>query len=392
MRESRKPLSRRDFVRLAGRCAVASAGVTLIPGTPPPRPAAAAGLTKGLIGRRRSSYFTRLEGSSVRCDLCPHGCRIEEGDRGLCGVRENEGGELWSLVYGNPCAVNIDPVEKKPFYHVLPGTKTLSVATAGCNLHCKFCLNWEASQVEPEETYNYDLPPAELVERAQRYGCPSIASSYVEPVVFTEYLLDVARLCRSRSQLHLMHSAGFVERAPLEEICQVIDAACIDLKGFSEEFYRDLVGGSLETVLETLLLLREKGIHIEIVNLLIPGKNDDPRSLRAMCEWIAAEMGRDVPLHFFRFYPRYLLKSIPPTPVSALEQARAIAQEEGLAYAYIANVPEHPGKHTYCPACEELLIERVGYITRILALVEGKCTHCGHQIPGVWQPRGAEGA
>jgi pyruvate formate lyase activating enzyme len=304
-------------------------------------------------------------------------------------VRENVDGTLWTVVYGNPCAVNIDPVEKKPFYHVLPGTRTLSLATAGCNLHCKFCLNWEASQAMPEETYNYELPPAEAVTRAERYGCHSIASSYVEPVVFVEYMLDIARLCRERPLLHLMHSAGYINRAPLDEMCKVIDAACIDLKGFTEEFYRDLVGGSLKPVLEALKALKENGVHTEIVNLLISGKNDDPQMLRAMCRWIAKELGVEVPIHFYRFYPRYMLKSIPPTPVPTLERARSLAMEEGLHYAYIANIPEHPGKHTYCPACQELLIERVGFVTRVVGLVDGRCAKCRHALPGVWQQRAA---
>jgi pyruvate formate lyase activating enzyme len=302
-------------------------------------------------------------------------------------VRENVDGSLWTVAYGNPCAVNIDPVEKKPFYHVLPGTKTLSVATAGCNLHCKFCVNWEASQAKPEETYNYELPAAEAVTRAERYGCRSIASSYVEPVVFLEYMLDIARACQEHSILHLMHSAGYINRLPLGEISRVLDAACIDLKGFTEEFYKDQVAGSLQPVLETLTGLKENGVHTEIVNLLIPGKNDDPGTLRAMCRWIVDELGPEVPVHFFRFYPRYMLKSIPPTPVPALEQARTVAIEEGLHYAYIANVPEHPGKHTYCPECNELLIERVGYITQVIGLTNGQCSRCGHAIPGVWKAR-----
>jgi pyruvate formate lyase activating enzyme len=383
----KRSLTRRDFVRGVSHCALASTSAGLLSGSLLPRPAPAAGLKQGLVDRRRSPYFTRLDASRVRCDLCPHRCEIENRNRGRCGVRENHDGELWTVAFGNPCAVNIDPVEKKPFYHVLPGSKTLSLATAGCNLHCKFCLNWEASQARPEETFNYELPPADAVSRAEEYGCRSIAASYVEPVVFTEYMLEIARLCQEGPLLHLMHSAGFINPRPLAEVCEVVDAACIDLKGFSEDFYRDVVQGSLGPVLETLISLRRRGVHTEVVNLLIPGKNDDPKTLRAMCAWVADELGADVPIHFYRFYPRYLLKSIPPTPVAALERARAIAMEEGLAYAYIANVPEHPGKHTYCPQCRELLIERVGFITRVVAIADGQCTRCGHSIPGVWRPR-----
>ena len=378
-------VGRRDFVRGVGACALASAGVGGFPSLV--EPASDGGPKRGRVGRRPSSYFVRLAEGSVRCELCPARCEIEDGGRGHCGVRENAGGSLWSVVYGNPCALNIDPIEKKPFHHVLPGTKTLSVATAGCNLRCKSCLNWEASQARPEETYNYDLPPEAAVTRAERYGCPSIASSYVEPVVFIEYMLDIARLSRQTPLQHLVHSAGYISPAPLDDVCRVVDAACIDLKGFSEELYQDLVGGSLRPVLETLTRLKANGVHTEIVNLLIPGRNDTPKSIRAMCRWIVTELGEEVPLHFYRFYPRYLLKSIPPTPVPTLEKARQVAMEEGLHYAYIANVPEHPGKHTYCPRCGELLIERVGYMTDVIGLADGRCAPCGQTIPGVWQPR-----
>ena len=379
--------SRREFVRGVGACALASASpggslAARLSGSAPDT-----GPKRGRVGRRKASYFVPLAEGGVRCELCPSRCEIEDGGRGICGVRESTGGALWTLVHGTPCALNIDPVEKKPFYHVLPGTKTLSVATAGCNLRCKSCLNWEASQARPEETYNYALPPEAAVARARAYRCTSIASSYVEPVVFIEYMVDMARLCRETPLLHLMHSAGYVNPGPLDEICRVIDAACIDLKGFSEELYQDLVGGSLRPVLETLKRLRKNGVHTEVVNLLIPGRNDAPGSLRAMCRWIAGELGPEVPLHFYRFYPRYRLKSTPPTPVPTLEQAREVAREEGLHYAYIANIPEHPGKNTECPRCGKVLIERVGYITDVVGLVEGRCAGCAHSVPGIWQPR-----
>ena len=382
-----QPISRRDFVSGAGRIALATAGAGLFPCSALLAPASAAGLKQGFVTRRKASYFTRLDRLRVRCDLCPFDCEIDNGERGRCGVRENVDGTLWTVAFGNPCAVQIDPVEKKPFYHVLPGTKTLSLATAGCNLHCKSCLNWEAAQARPEETYNHDLPPAEAVTRAEDYLCQSIASSYVEPVVFLEYMREIATRCQERPLLHLMHSAGYVHPGPLDELCPLLDAACIDLKGFTEELYGDLVEGSQAPVLATLERLKANRVHTEIVNLVIPERNDDPETVRAMCRWIVDRLGPEVPLHFFRFYPRYLLKSLPPTPVSTLERARAIAMEEGLHYAYIANVPEHPGKHTYCPRCQELLVERIGYITTVLALADGQCTKCGHAIPGVWRPR-----
>jgi len=239
----KKQISRRDFVSGAGRIVLASAGAGLLPCSTLAAPASAAGLKKGFVSRRRASPFTSLGQLRVRCDLCPFQCAIDNGDRGRCGVRENTDGTLWTVAFGNPCAVQIDPVEKKPFYHVLPGTKTLSLATAGCNLHCKSCLNWEAARATPEETYNHELPPSEAVTRAEDYGCHSIACSYVEPVVFFEYMQEIARGCRERPILHLMHSAGHIHRGPLDELCGMLDAACIDLKGFTEELYRDLVDG-----------------------------------------------------------------------------------------------------------------------------------------------------
>ena len=380
----RRSLNRREFVNGAGRIALASAGAGLLPGSLLPRPAFGAGLIRGYVSRREARYFTRLEGQRVRCDLCPHLCEVDHGQRGRCGVRENSDGALWTVAFGNPCAVQIDPVEKKPFFHVLPGSKTLSLATAGCNLNCKSCLNWEAARARPEETYNHELSATEAVARAEDYGCHSVACSYLEPVVFLEYMEEIARHCKQRPLKHLMHSAGFINQGPLQEISPLLDAACIDLKGFTEAFYRDHVDGSLAPVLATLKELAASGVHLEIVNLLIPDRNDDPETLRAMCGWIVAELGPQIPLHFFRFYPRYLLKSVPPTPIPTLELAREIAMEEGLDYAYIANVPEHPGKHTYCPQCREMLIERVGFFATVLALTDGRCSRCAHPIPGIW--------
>lgn len=380
-------LDRRAFMSRLGGCALVSAGAGLLPSFLHPERASAGAPKQGLVGRRPSPWFTQLGDRRVRCELCPHRCEIDADARGRCGVRENKGGRLDTLVYGNPAAVNIDPIEKKPLYHVLPGTKTLTVASAGCNLHCSFCQVWEISQAGPEDTYNHPLSPEQVIERAELYACQSIASSYVEPAISMEYMLDVARLCQTRSTLHVMHSAGYINPAPLEEACQVLDAACIDLKGFDEGFYREFVGGSLGPVLETLRRLKSHRIHTEIVNLLIPGKNDDPQSLRAMCRWIVKELGPDSPLHFFRFYPRYKFKSIPPMPVASLERARALAIEEGLHYAYIANVPEHAGKHTYCPGCGKLVIKRDGFSVELEGLVDGRCAHCKHAIPGVWRPR-----
>ncbi len=379
-----KTLSRRGFLARCGKGALLWSGAALIPWNARPRPVQAAALKKGLIGRKLSLYFTDLGNQVIRCDLCPHGCEVEPGGRGLCEVRENIGGRYFSLVYGNPCAVHIDPIEKKPFFHVLPASRSFSLATAGCNFDCKFCQNWEISQARPEDTFNYELSPEAVVEDALRYQCQSIASTYVEPTIFIEYMLDIGRLAKPKPLLKVMHSNGFINPKPLDDLCRVLDAACIDLKGFTEAFYRDMTEGMLAPVLETLKGLKAHGVHTEIVNLMVPGKNDDMKEVQAMCRWIFQTLGPEVPLHFSRFYPRYKLKGIAPTPVSTLDKALKIAREEGLLYVYIGNVADHPAEHTYCPHCQKMLIQRIGYRVTVVALKAGKCRYCGRSIAGIW--------
>ena len=378
-------ISRRHFLKQCGRCALL--GLTLESAVlmSTTSQSQALGLKKGYLGRKLSPFFTPLEDGRVRCELCPHLCEVEEGERGYCEVRENIGGRYYSLVYGNPCAVHVDPIEKKPFFHVLPASRSFSIATAGCNFDCKFCQNWEISQARPDDTHNYDLPPEQVVELALQYNCQSIASTYVEPTIFIEYMIDIGMLAKRKSILKVMHSNGYINRIPLENLGKYLDAACIDLKGFTESYYRNLTEGSLQPVLETLKGLKNLGIHTEIVNLLIPGKNDDMKEVAAMCRWIKRELGPDVPLHFSRFYPLYKLKSLPPTPVSTLESARDQAIKEGLHFVYIGNVPGHPGEHTVCPRCKARIVQRRGYKVQLLHLKEGRCDQCGQPIPGIWQ-------
>ena len=325
----------------------------------------------------------------ILCELCPHSCEVGPGERGLCEVRENINGQYYSLVYANPCAIHIDPIEKKPLYHVLPASRAFSLATAGCNFDCKFCQNWEIAQARPDDTYNYRLPPDQVISSALQYKSQVIASTYVEPVIFIEYMLEIGRLAKSQPLLKVMHSNGFINEKPLEDLCDVLDAACIDLKGFTEDYYQTMTGGSLEPVLNTLKVLKTRRVHTEIVNLIVPGKNDDMKQVRAMCQWIYKELGPDIPLHFIRFYPRYKLKSIPPTPVSTLEKARGVAIDEGLHFVYVGNVPEHPGGHTYCPHCKKMLIRRIGYRVKALGLNDGKCQYCGRAIFGIWKSPGS---
>ena len=378
-------ITRRKFLGRCSRGLAVCAGSALLPLRIPTATARTTGITKGLIERKLSPYYTPLDRQAVRCELCPHGCEVQPGERGLCGVRENIEGRYYSLVFANPCAVHIDPVETKPFYHVLPASRAFSLATAGCNFDCKFCQNWEISQARPDDTFNYSFTPDQVITSALGYNSQVIASTYVEPVIFIEYMLAIGRLAKSRPLLKVMHSNGFINATPLEDLCGVLDAACIDLKGFTQDYYRDMTKGSLKPVQQTLKALNRRQVHTEIVTLIVPGKNDDLQQIRAMCRWIYKELGQGTPLHFVRFYPRYKLKSIPPTPVPTLEQAREIAMDEGLCFVYVGNVPDHPGGHTYCPHCQTLLIRRIGYRVKVLALQNGTCQTCGMIIPGIWQ-------
>lgn len=374
-------LTKREFLKFCGTsfCLLSAAQLFSFP-----KISHAQIAKKGLIKTKLSPYFTSLEGGEVQCDLCPRRCRVSKGKRGFCRVRENRGGKYYSLVYGNPCAVHLDPIEKKPLFHVLPSTTSFSLATVGCNFQCKFCQNWEISQASPEDVYNYDVPPEMIVRKAKEVGAHSIAYTYVEPTIFYEYMVDICQLAKGAGLLNVCHSNGFINPEPLRNLCKVMDAANIDLKGFTETFYRDLCSGELTPVLETLKILRKEKVHLEITNLVIPTQNDDLSGLKEMCLWVKEELGADTPIHFSRFYPLYKLRSLPPTPVSTLEKARNVALSTGLEYVYIGNVPGHEGEHTFCPKCKKMLIQRIGYMIGENHLKGGKCQYCGKPIPGIW--------
>jgi pyruvate formate lyase activating enzyme len=374
-------LTKREFLKFCGAGFCALSSVYLI-GFPETSRAQAA--QKGLIKTKLSPYFTSLEGGKIQCELCPHRCRVAKGERGICRVRENRDGKYYSLVYGNLCAVHPDPIEKKPFFHVLPGTTSYSLATVGCNFQCKFCQNWEISQASPEDVYSKEFSPESVVKEAKAIRAHSIAYTYVEPTIFYEYMLDVGNLVRKFGLLNVYHSNGFINPAPLKNLCKVLDAANIDLKGFTENFYRELCAGDLNPVLETLKTLKKEKVHLEITNLIIPTKNDDLSAIREMCLWIRRELGADTPIHFSRFYPLYKLRSLPPTPVSTLDKAREVALSAGLEYVYVGNIPGHVGESTFCPNCKRMIIQRTGYMVGEVNLKNGKCRYCGKPIPGIW--------
>ncbi len=380
-------LSRRDFLR-TGASFASSLCLLGLAGCSSQRDGPAAPVTeiegKGLVRPVRALWFTELEGLRVRCQLCPRQCELENGSRGRCRVRENRDGELYSLAYGNPALVQEDPVERKPYFHVSPGSRALSISTAGCNLACKFCEVWDMALVAPEEVYAHDMPPQAVVDHALDSGVRALSYAFGEPVIFYEYMAEVAVLAKEAGLLNLLHTAGYIRPQPLQEISPLMDAANVDLKGFDPDFYREVVGGELEPVLNTLRLLKGQGVHLEVTNILIPTLNDDDETLRRMCQWIAEELGDDVPLHFARFYPLYKLSALPRTPVAALDRARSIALEVGLKFVYVARVTGHVGENTFCPECDQLIIERVGFVIEKMHLEAGRCRYCGANIPGAW--------
>lgn len=333
---------------------------------------------------KEAMFYEKLAEKEIKCHLCPKECVIGDRERGWCGVRENREGVYYTLVYGNPCSMNNDPIEKKPFFHFMPGTRSFSIATAGCNMSCKFCQNWEISQSRPEETQNYQLPPADAVAVAKENNSKSIAYTYSEPTVFYEYMLDTAKLGRKAGLKNVVVSAGYIKPEPMKLLCEHVDAVKIDLKSMREKFYYDICKAELKPVLETLKVLRDSGIWYEIVYLVVTSLNDSDAELKDTARWIYDNLGPDVPLHFSRFYPMYQLRNLPPTDNQKLRNARNMAMDIGLKYVYIGNVAGDDGESTFCPKCKKLIIKRERYFIRQNNIVKGKCKWCGEKIPGFW--------
>jgi len=332
----------------------------------------------------RARFWSAAAKGHVQCHLCARGCLLDEGDRGQCRSRMNVRGEMKSLVYGRPVSVHVDPIEKKPVYHFLPGSQAYSIGTTGCPLRCKFCQNWQTSQASPEDFRVRFTPPGDVIESVRSRKVPVIAYTYNEPLVFTEYLLDIASAARLRGMRSVMVTCGFMAQAALAEMCKALDAVKVDLKGYSESFYRDACGAELKPVLRTIKQIAKSRVHLEIVNLVVPTLNDADRMIADLCDWVMGELGPDVPLHFSRFRPDYQMPHLPPTPTATLERARSIAMARGLRYVYVGNVPGHPGNNTLCPSCKKEVIRRTLFFVEGTNIKNGKCGYCGKRIAGVF--------
>ncbi|MGQ9640493.1 MAG: AmmeMemoRadiSam system radical SAM enzyme, partial [Candidatus Bathyarchaeia archaeon] len=376
-------LSRRDFFKLALGCGaglgLGSLGLRDLPYSKiQPSTSASSGL-------QEARFYRVLAGGKVRCELCFRHCIILQGARGLCGNRVNIDGRLYTLVYGRPCAVQVDPVEKEPQFHMLPGSQILCIGTAGCNFKCVFCHNWEISTRTVEETGYVDLPPEKAVESALGSRVAAVSFTYNEPTVFYEYMYDTAKLAREKGLKTILHTNASMNKEPLNRLLEHVDAVTVDLKAFTADFYRSTSFSDLTPVLETLKTIQSEGVWMEIVNLIIPTFNDDMDSIRDMCIWIRDNLGVEVPLHFNRFFPAYKLTNLPPTPVKTLEEARDIAFKTGIEYVTIGNVPGHEANSTRCPRCRKILIKRTHFTVHEINIVEGRCRFCNHKIPGIWR-------
>ncbi|PIZ52564.1 AmmeMemoRadiSam system radical SAM enzyme [Candidatus Woesearchaeota archaeon CG_4_10_14_0_2_um_filter_33_10] len=333
---------------------------------------------------KEASYYKKLKNGNVQCFLCPKKCVIEKDSYGFCNARKNIDGKLYSAVYSNPCAVHIDPIEKKPLYHFMPGEKALSIGTIGCNLECKHCQNWTMSRAKPEGIVTQKISPEEIIEIAVEKGCGIISYTYNEPTVFFEYMLDCAKIAKKKGLKNTIVSNGFINEEPLKELCKYIDGANVDLKSFNNKFYKDICSAWLEPVLESLKILKQKNVWLEITNLIIPTLNDNIKEIGKMCIWIKENLGADVPLHFTGFYPCYKLLDIPKTSPEILKKARKIALKTGIKHSYVGNVFAAEENNTYCPKCGKLLIERSVFSIIKNNIKNSKCS-CGEQIAGVFE-------
>lgn len=337
----------------------------------------------GGFGRfSKESPYGILTPKGVRCLICPNQCTLTEGNESICRTKVAKDGKLYTLAYGNPCSIHVDPIEKKPLFHFYPSSRSFSVAIAGCTMACLNCQNWEISQVGPRETRNYDLFPEPLVDEAVASRAISIAYTYSEPIAFYEYMYDSAKIARKRGIKNVLVSNGYINEKPLRELAVYIDGANINLKSFSDEIYQQLNGGRLAPILRTLKILHEMGVWLEITNLVVPTWTDKPKMIKEMCAWLVDNGLEDCPLHFSRFFPLYQLTTLPYTPLDILEEAHGIAKDAGINYVYIGNVPNNKAENTYCPKCDKVLLERKGFTILANNITDNRCAFCGEKIAG----------
>jgi pyruvate formate lyase activating enzyme len=326
-----------------------------------------------------------LDDDRVQCQVCFRRCIVPEGGRGFCRNKVNIEGRYFTLVYGRPSALQIDPIEKEPSFHFWPGATIFCTGTASCNNRCRFCQNWHLSQRSFEQIEHLIAGPEQTVEVAEEMGCDAVSFTYNEPTVFYEHMIDVAEEAVGKGMGTLFHTNGGMNEEPLAALLEFMDAVTVDLKAFTSTFYQEVSASELDPVLRTLEQIHHSGTHLEIVNLMIPTLNDDPDDVRRMCQWIRDTLSAQVPLHFTRFHPAYKLISLPPTPIETLETSAQIADQEGLEYVYVGNVPGHERNSTFCPSCGERIIDRSHFVVQSLDVVKGECRFCGHPIPGVWR-------
>ena len=339
------------------------------------------------LSLHEASFYEQLgKTGKVACRLCPHSCVLDEGETGHCRVRANVEGKLRSLVYARPITMHLDPIEKKPFFHFQPTEKTLSVATAGCNMRCRNCQNWHISQLSPFEMDEVKVrSPKEIIKLAKSNNADIISYTYNDPIVFYEYMFDIAKLAHANDIKNTMVTAGHINKKPLRKLCQYMDAVTLDVKGMTNEFYRRFNTGRLDPVLDALKVIDEEGVWLEVSYLVIPGENDSEKDFKKFSKWVKDNLGHGTPVHFLRFFPKFKMKSKPATPVSTLEQARGIALETGLDYVYLGNVRNSDAENTYCPNCNKKIIDRSGYRINELHIDGGKCAYCGTSINGIWK-------
>jgi len=334
-----------------------------------------------MLGKRRALFYSKLTDKRVRCELCPWNCMLEDGRVGLCRVRKNIDGELYTLNYGIVSSMAIDPIEKKPLFHFHPGTPIFSISTFGCNFKCPWCQNWEISQAEPSLSYGTYNSPENIVSLASKYGTPLIAYTYNEPLIWYEFILDTARLAKKEGLMNVLVTNGHINIKPLETLAPFIDAANVDIKAFNPKTYLRIIGGKLEKVLEATEYMKNKGIHVETTYLVVPGLNDSVDEFKSMVRWHLEKLGEDTPLHISRFFPHYKYLNVEPTPTSKLEEFWKIAKEMGLKYVYVGNLPGHKGENTYCPSCKRVVIARIGFMITGWNLTDDmRCKFCGEKI------------